>query len=41
MVDLKGVSLLLTVFRPRAVLYLFLLAGLLTFVLTLAMNLYL
>jgi len=41
MVDLKGVSLLLTVFRPRAVIYLFLLAGLLTFVLTLAMNLYL
>ncbi|MEN9234287.1 MAG: permease [Gloeomargarita sp. DG02_1_bins_92] len=41
MVDLKGISLLLTVFRPRAVLYLFLLAGLLTFVLTLAMNLYL
>ncbi|WP_448381467.1 permease [Gloeomargarita sp.] len=41
MVDLKGVSLLLTVFRPRAVLYLFLLAGLFTFVLTLAMNLYL
>ncbi|MCS7225425.1 MAG: permease [Gloeomargarita sp. SKYB31] len=41
MVDLKGVSLLLTVFRPRAVLYLFLLAASLTFVLTLAMNLYL
>lgn len=41
MVDLKGVSLLLTVFRPRAVLYLFLLASSLTFVLTLAMNLYL
>ncbi|NEQ31265.1 MAG: permease [Leptolyngbya sp. SIO4C5] len=41
MIDLKNISLLLTVFRPRAILYLFGLAAQLTFVLTLLINLYL
>lgn len=40
MIDLKNISLLLTVFKPRAIVYLFLLAAQLTFVLTLLMNLY-
>lgn len=40
MIDLKNISLLLMVFKPRAILYLFLLAAQLTFVLTLLMNLY-
>ena len=40
MVDLKNISLLLTVFKGRAILYLFLLAAQLTFLLTLVMNLY-
>lgn len=41
MVDLKNIGLLLTVFRSRAIFYLFGLAGLLTFGLTLFVNLYL
>ncbi|NJL86275.1 MAG: permease [Leptolyngbyaceae cyanobacterium SM1_1_3] len=41
MIDLKNISLLLTVFKPRAILYLFGLAAQLTFVLTLLINLYL
>lgn len=40
MIDLKNVSLLLTVFKSRAILYLFLLAAQMVFVLTLLMNLY-
>jgi len=40
MIDLKNLGLLLTIFRSRAVLYLLLLAGYLTFVLTLFVNLY-
>ncbi|HEY9887763.1 MAG TPA: permease [Candidatus Obscuribacterales bacterium] len=40
MIDLKNISLLLTTFRTRAVFYLFVLAAQLTFVLTLAVNLY-
>lgn len=40
MIDLKNISLLLTTFKSRAVLYLFILAAQLTFVLTLAVNLY-
>ncbi|MBF2079264.1 MAG: permease [Synechococcales cyanobacterium T60_A2020_003] len=40
MIDLKNISLLLTVFRGRAILYLFLLAAQLTFAITLAVNLY-
>lgn len=40
MIDLKNISLLLTVFKGRAILYLFLLAAQLTFLLTLIMNLY-
>jgi uncharacterized membrane protein YraQ (UPF0718 family) len=40
MIDLKNISLLLTTFKGRAVAYLFVLAALLTFVLTLAVNLY-
>ena len=35
MIDLKGIGLLLTIFKPRAVIYLFALAGQLTFLLTL------
>ncbi|QFZ92744.2 permease [Synechococcus elongatus] len=41
MVDLKGLGMLLTVFRPRAVTYLFFLTTLLTFLLCLAVNFYL
>ncbi|MEO1095587.1 MAG: permease [Cyanobacteria bacterium J06638_28] len=40
MIDLKNISLLLTTFRARAVIYLFVLAAQLTFVCTLAVNLY-
>lgn len=40
MIDLKNISLLLTTFKGRAVLYLFVLAAQLTFVFTLAVNLY-
>jgi uncharacterized membrane protein YraQ (UPF0718 family) len=40
MVDLKNISLLLTVFKGRAIVYLFALAAQLTFLLTLGMNLY-
>ncbi|MBW4420316.1 MAG: permease [Myxacorys californica WJT36-NPBG1] len=40
MIDLKGVGLMLSIFKPRAILYLFLLAAQLTFLLTLALNLY-
>ena len=39
MIDLKNISLLLTVFKPRAIIYLFVLAAQLTFVLTLLVNL--
>ena len=38
MIDLKGVGLMLSVFRPKAVFYLFGLAALLTFLLTLIIN---
>ncbi|MEM8543897.1 MAG: permease [Cyanobacteria bacterium P01_H01_bin.119] len=41
MIDLKNISLLLTVFRTRAIIYLFLLAAQLTFLLTLLVNFYL
>lgn len=40
MIDLKNISLMLSIFRARAILYLFLLAAQLTLVLTLMMNLY-
>ena len=40
MIDLKNISLLLTTFKTRAVMYLFVLAAQLTFVCTLAVNLY-
>lgn len=40
MIDLKNFALLLSVFRGRAILYLFVLAGQLTFLLTLFINLY-
>jgi len=40
MIDLKGVGLLLSIFKPRAVLYLFALAAQLTFLLTLFINLH-
>jgi uncharacterized membrane protein YraQ (UPF0718 family) len=40
MIDLKGIGLMLSIFKPRAVFYLFALAALLTFLLTLAVNLY-
>jgi uncharacterized membrane protein YraQ (UPF0718 family) len=40
MVDLKNISLLLTVFKGRAIVYLFALAAQLIFLLTLIMNLY-
>ncbi len=41
MIDLKGVALMLTTFKQRTVIYLFLLAGLLTFLFSLVINLYL
>ena len=40
MIDLKGVGLMLSIFKPRAIFYLFALAALLTFALTLFLNLY-
>ncbi|MBD2106681.1 permease [Nodosilinea sp. FACHB-13] len=40
MIDLKNISLLLTVFKGRAILYLFVLAAQLVFLLALVMNLY-
>ncbi len=40
MIDLKNISLLLTVFKGRAILYLFMLAAQLTFLLCLVMNFY-
>ncbi|MBD0269147.1 permease [Pseudanabaena sp. FACHB-2040] len=40
MIDLKNISLLLTVFKGRAILYLFVLAGQMVFALSLLMNLY-
>lgn len=40
MVDLKGVGLMLTIFQPRAIFYLFGLAALLTFLFTLILNLH-
>ena len=40
MIDLKNISLLLTVFKGRAILYLFALAAQLTFLLCLVMNFY-
>jgi uncharacterized membrane protein YraQ (UPF0718 family) len=40
MIDLKGVGLMLSIFKPRAIFYLFALAAQLTFVLTLFINLY-
>ncbi|MFQ4137311.1 permease [Nodosilinea sp. PGN35] len=40
MIDLKNISLLLTVFKGRAILYLFVLAAQLVFLLTLVMNFY-
>lgn len=40
MVDLKSVGLMLSIFKPRAVFYLFALAAQLTFLLTLFINLY-
>ena len=41
MIDLKGIGLMLSIFKPRAVFYLFGLAGLLTFLFALLVNLYL
>lgn len=40
MIDLKGVGLMLSVFKPRAILYIFGLAGLMTFLFCLFVNLY-
>lgn len=40
MIDLKGIGLLLSIFKPRVVIYLFALAAQLTFLLTLFVNLY-
>jgi uncharacterized protein len=40
MIDLKGIGLMLSIFKLRAVVYLFGLAGLLTFLFTLFLNLY-
>ncbi len=40
MIDLKGIGLMLSIFKARAVFYLFALAAMLTFLLTLAVNLY-
>jgi hypothetical protein len=41
MIDLKGVALMLTVFKQRTVIYIFLLSGLLIFLFCLMINLYL
>lgn len=40
MIDLKGIGLLISIFKPRAVIYLVALAAQLTFLLTLFLNLY-
>lgn len=40
MIDLKGIGLLLSIFKPRAVMYLFALAAQLTFLLALVINLH-
>jgi uncharacterized membrane protein YraQ (UPF0718 family) len=40
MIDLKGIGLMLSIFKPRAIFYLFALAAQLTFLLTLFVNLY-
>ena len=40
MIDLKGVGLMLSIFKPRAVIYLFALAAQLTFLLTLFVSLH-
>jgi hypothetical protein len=40
MIDLKGIGLMISVFKPRAIFYLFALAGQLTFLFTLFLNLY-
>lgn len=40
MIDLKGIGLMLAIFKPRAVFYLFALAGSLTFLFALFINLY-
>ncbi len=41
MIDLKGIGLMLSIFKGRAVIYLVVLAAQLTFLMTLAVNLYL
>jgi uncharacterized protein len=40
MIDLKGIGLMLSIFKPRAIFYLFALAAQLTFLFTLFINLY-
>ncbi len=40
MIDLKNIGLLMTLFKPRAIVYIFVLAAQLCFILTLFMNLY-
>ncbi|QLE56508.1 permease [Nostoc sp. TCL26-01] len=40
MIDIKGVGLMLSIFKPKTIFYLFALAGLLTFLLTLFINLH-
>ncbi|EKQ70234.1 putative permease [Leptolyngbyaceae cyanobacterium JSC-12] len=40
MIDLKGIGLMMTIFKPRAIFYLFALAGQLTFLFALLVNLY-
>ncbi|MEM6256039.1 MAG: permease [Cyanobacteria bacterium P01_D01_bin.156] len=40
MIDLKNIGLLMTLFRPRAIFYIFVLAAQMCFILTLFMNLY-
>jgi uncharacterized protein len=40
MIDIKGVGLMLSIFKPKALIYLFALAGQLTLLLTLVMNLH-
>jgi len=40
MIDLKGIGLMLAIFKPRAVFHLFALAGSLTFLFALFINLY-
>ncbi|HBY77223.1 MAG TPA: hypothetical protein DEG47_09545, partial [Cyanobacteria bacterium UBA11148] len=41
MIDIKAIGLMLSVFKTRAIVYMFVLAGQLTFLLTLLVNLYL